>query len=114
MPMGSPVAGRAYHVFCTAAIMKGIHSTPVFIWLNSDGSGLADGDGISAGLPTARSLSLDFSLLRFSQSGVYTCRLTLFSLALQAPMIITTSISIDVQRKFVRHTVFARSDATPI
>lgn len=97
--VGSLIAGRAYHVICNAALVNGIHSTPIFTWLDSDDRRLASGDGINVGLPTAKSLSLEFNLLRFSMNGTYTCRVILFSLALQTPLITSTTINIDVQRK---------------
>lgn len=102
IPMGSPIAGRMYNILCSAANLDGIQSTPIFTWLDSNGNRVVNGDGITVGPPAASSLPLEFSILRGSQSGVYTCSVTLFSLALQAPLTTTTSININVQRKFLR------------
>lgn len=98
-PMGDPIAGNRLELLCSATIQNGIRSTPIFTWLDSIGNTIRTADGITVGPPRASSLPLEFSLLRGSHSGNYTCRITLFSLALQAPLTITTSISLNVESK---------------
>lgn len=93
---GNTVAGEMYDVLCEAVLEDGIQSTPFLTWLNSDGQQVMSGDGISVGPPTATSLPLEFSVLRASHSGEYTCQATLYSLALQTPIVTTASISLDV------------------
>ncbi len=102
--MGNPIAGNMYDIVCSATILQGILSTPIFTWVDSDGNRVVNGDGTTVGLPTASSLPLEFSILRSSHSGRYTCSVTLFSLALQVPITNTASISLNVQRK---HSYFA-------
>ena len=98
-PMGDPIAGNRLELLCSATIRNGIRSTPIFTWLDSNGNTVANADGITVGPPRATSLPLEFSLLRSSQSGSYTCSITLFSLALQVPLNITTSINLSVQSR---------------
>ncbi len=98
---GSPIAGSIYDILCRATVMDGIQSTPIFTWLDPDGNRIVNGGNITVGSATATSLPLEFGILRSSYSGEYTCRVTLYSLALQAPLIVNTSIIINVQRKFV-------------
>ena len=99
LPVGNPIAGSMYDIVCSATIRNGILSTPIFTWLDSDNDRVMNGDGITVGPPTANSLPLEFSILRGSHSGRYTCNVTLFSLALQAPITISSSINLNVQRK---------------
>lgn len=97
--MGDPVAGSMLELLCSAAIQNGIGSTPIFTWLDSDGNTIRSSDGIAIGPPRDSSLSLEFSLLRGSHTGRYTCRVTLFSLALQVPLTITISVDLNVRSK---------------
>ena len=101
VPMGSPVAGNSYNILCLATVVDGIQSTPIFTWSDSGGNQIASGDGIVVGPPTANSLPLEFSLLTGTNSGRYTCNVTLFSLALQEPISLSTSINLIVQRKLI-------------
>jgi hypothetical protein len=98
-PTGNPVAGTMYDILCSATILEGILSTPIFTWLDSNNSRVMDGGDITVGPPTATSLPLEFRILRGSHGGRYTCQVRLFSLALQAPLTATTSIDISIQRK---------------
>lgn len=88
-----------YDLLCLATIPDGIQSTPVFTWLDSNGNTITNVLGIMVGTATASSLPLEFGILRASHSGRYTCRATLFSLALRAPLSTSTSISLNVQCK---------------
>ena len=97
--MGKLIAGRMYDLFCIASIAEGIQSTPIFSWLDSSGYEVGDGDGITVGPPTTVSLPLEFSFLRESHSGTYTCSVTLYSLTLKAPLTTTISVNMSVQRK---------------
>lgn len=99
VPMGDPIAGNTYDLQCSADITDGIQSTPIFSWLDSDSNRIMSGDGIAVRPPMADSLSLDFSTLTRSHAGRYTCSVTLFSLALQVPLTVTTSIYLNVQGK---------------
>ena len=72
-------------------------TTPFFTWLNSDGDRVMNDDSISVGPATASSLQIVFDILRTSYSGEYTCEVSLYSLALQAPLIASANISLDVQ-----------------
>ena len=85
-----------YDVVCEAVLEEGIQSTPIITWFNSDGERLMGGDGITVGPPTATSLPLEFSILRASHSGQYTCEVTLYSLALQTPLTASASITLNV------------------
>ena len=101
---GNTVAGEMYDVLCEAILDDGIQSTPFLTWLNSDGQQVTSGDGISVGPPTASSLPLEFSVLRASHSGQYTCQVTLYSLVLQTPITASASISLDVIGTCIRFT----------
>ena len=97
--MGTPVAGNMYELLCSATIQTGVQSTPIFSWLDSNGSAIKSGDGIIVGRPTVNSLPLEFTILRGSHSGRLTCTATLYSLVLQAPLTASVNIDIDVQCK---------------
>lgn len=97
--MGDPIAGNMYGILCLTTVLDGVQSTPIVTWLDSGGNQIMNGDGIIIGPPTASSLPLEFSLLRGVHSGRYTCSVTLFSLALQAPITITASFDLNVRRK---------------
>ena len=99
--VGNTVAGEMYEIVCEAVLEEGIQSTPVISWLNSGGGQLTSGGGISVGPRMATSLPLEFSILRASHSGQYTCQVTLYSLALQTPLTASASITLNVIRKFV-------------
>ncbi len=99
VPMGNPVAGTMYNILCMANLVDGIQSTPIFTWLDSNGSRIMSGNGINIESQTTNSLPLEFNILRGSHSGNYTCRATLFSLALQMPLVATTSTILIVQSK---------------
>ena len=99
--MGNPVAGNMYSILCRATLVDGIQSTPIFTWLDSNGNRIVSGNGISVGLQSTRSLPLDFSILRGSHSGNYTCTATLFSLALQTPLVDMTSITLTVLSELI-------------
>lgn len=99
--VGNAVAGEMYEVVCEAVLEEGIQSTPFLTWLNTTGDRAVSGDDISVGPPTATTLPLEFSILRASHSGQYTCEVTLYSLALQTPLTASTSITLDVMGKFL-------------
>ena len=101
VPTGNQIAGSMYELECSATIVDGIQSTPIFTWLDSDGNRIMSGNGLVVGPPTANTLPLDFNILTGSHSGTYTCNVTLFSLALQDPITASTSININVQRKSI-------------
>ena len=98
--VGNTVAGEMYEIVCEAVLEEGIQSTPVISWLGSDGERLTSGGGISVGPQIATSLSLEFSILRTSYSGQYTCQVTLYSLALRTPLSASASITLNVIGKF--------------
>ena len=98
--VGNAVAGEMYDVVCEAVLKEGIQSTPFITWLNSDGDRVVNGDDISVGPSTSSSLPLKFSILRASHSGRYTCEVTLYSLALQTPLTVSASITLNVMGKF--------------
>lgn len=89
-----------YDAVCKAVLDEGITSTPVITWLNSDGDRLTSDGGISVGPQMATSLPLEFSILRASHSGQYTCEVTLYSLALQTPLTASASITLNVIGRF--------------
>ncbi len=98
--VGSEVAGAMYSIVCEAVLEQGIQSTPILTWYDSDGERIVNRDGISVGRPTASMLPLEFSILRVSHSGQYTCQVTLYSLALQTPLTASTSITLNIVCKF--------------
>ena len=101
MTIGNVVAGETYEIICEASLKQGIQATPFFRWLNSNGDRVMNDGDISVGPATASSLQMVFDILKVSHSGVYTCEVTLYSLALQLPLIISTNISLDVDSEFV-------------
>lgn len=86
-----------YDILCEAILVVGIQSTPVLTWLTSDGERLMSDDEISVGPQLATLLPLEFSILRAFHSGRYICEVTLYSLALQTPLIASASINLDVR-----------------
>ena len=98
--IGNAVAGQTYEVICEASLRQGIQATPFFRWLNSDGDRVMNDDDISVGPGTASTLQMVFDILKLSHRGTYICEITLYSLALQQPLIISTNISLDVECKF--------------
>ena len=98
--VGNEVAGSMYSVVCEAVLEQGIQSTPILTWYNSNGERVVNSEGVSVGPPTASTLPLEFSILRVSHSGQYTCQVTLYSLALQTPLTASTSITLNVVCKF--------------
>lgn len=101
LTIGNAVAGETYEIICEASLKQGIQATPFFRWLNSNGDRVVNDGDISIGPATASSLQIVFDILKVSHSGIYTCEVTLYSLALQSPLIISTNISLDVDSKFV-------------
>ena len=101
LTIGNAVAGETYEIICEASLKQGIQATPFFRWLNSNGDRVVNDGDISVGPATASSLQIVFDILKVSHSGIYTCEVTLYSLALQSPLIISTNISLDVDSKFV-------------
>ena len=98
--VGNEVAGEMYSIVCEAVLEQGIQSTPILAWYNSVGERVVSSDGISVGPPTATTLPVEFSILRVSHSGQYTCQVTLYSLALQTPLTTSTSITLNIACKF--------------
>ena len=96
---GDTIAGEIYTIECIASLSDGIQSTPFFTWLDSNNSTVVNNNNIVVGPPTASSLPLVFQVLTVSLSGQYTCQATLYSLALERPLIVSTSIHLDVQSK---------------
>ena len=101
LTIGNAVAGETYEIICEASLKQGIQATPFFRWLNSNGDRVVNDGDISVGPATASSLQIVFDILKVSHSGIYACEVTLYSLALQSPLIISTNISLDVDSKFV-------------
>ena len=101
MTIGNAIAGESYEIICEASLVHGIQTTPFFTWFNSDGDRVANDDDIAVGPATATSLQIVFDILKLSHSDVYTCEVTLYSLALQSPLVISTNISLDVESKFL-------------
>ena len=101
MTIGNAIAGEIYEVICEASLKQGIQATPFFRWLNSDGDRVMNDGDISVGPATASSLQIVFDILKVSHSGIYTCEVTLYSLALQSPLVISTNISLDVESKLL-------------
>jgi hypothetical protein len=99
--IGNAVAGETYEVICEASLRQGIQATPFFRWLNSDGDSVMNDDDISVGPATASTLQMVFDILKLSHSSKYTCEVTLYSLALQSPLTVSTNISLDVECKFL-------------
>ena len=106
MTIGNAIAGESYEIICEASLVHGIQTTPFFTWFNSDGDRVANDDDIAVGPATATSLQIVFDILKLSDSDVYTCEVTLYSLALQSPLVISTNISLDVESKFL-YTLYA-------
>ena len=101
MTIGNAIAGETYEIVCEASLKRGIQTTPFFTWLNSDGDRVMNDGDISVEPATASSLQIVFGILKTSHSGIYICEVTLYSLALQSPLVISTNISLDVASKFV-------------
>lgn len=100
MTIGNAIAGETYEVICEASLKQGVQATPFFRWLNSDGDRVINDGDISVGPATASTLQMVFDILKVSHGGIYTCEVTLYSLALQSPLVITANISLDVEGKF--------------
>ena len=101
MTIGNAVAGETYEIICEASLKQGIQATPFFRWLTSDGDRVVNDGDVSVGPATASSLQIVFDILKVSHNGIYTCEVTLYSLALQSPLVISTNISLDVDSKYI-------------
>ena len=99
--IGNAIAGETYEVICEASLKQGIQATPFFRWLTSDGDRVMNDGDISVGPATASTLQMVFDILKLSHNGIYTCEATLYSLALESPLVATTNISLDVESKFL-------------
>lgn len=95
------MAGNAYEFLCTATVSEGVQSTPHLYWENyntTDGGDISVGSAISDALDTT--LPLEFSVLRVSYTGTYTCHATLYSLALESPVVVTATTGLYIEGKF--------------
>lgn len=95
------MAGNAYEILCTATVSEGIQSTPHLYWENyntTSGGDISVGSAISDALDTT--LPLEFSVLRVSDTGTYTCHAILYSVALDSPVEVTASTSLNVEGTF--------------
>lgn len=101
MTIGNAIAGETYEMICEASLKHGIQSTPFFTWMNSDGDTVMSDGNISVGPATASYLQMVFDILKTSHSGIYTCEVTLYSLALQSPLVTSINTSLDVESKLV-------------
>ena len=101
MTIGNAVAGETYEIICEASLKQGIQATPFFRWLTSDGDRVVNDGDVSVGPATSSSLQIVFDILKVSHNGIYTCEVTLYSLALQSPLVISTNISLDVDSKYI-------------
>lgn len=105
MTIGNAIAGETYEIVCEASLKRGIQATPFFTWMNSDGDRVMNDGNILVGPATASSLQMVFDILKTSHSGIYTCEATLYSLALQSPLVTSINISLDVESKFLTHII---------
>ena len=93
----SPVAGSTYELLCVASVAEGILGTPFLEWENTTDSDITLGTLSSEeGVTT---LPLEFAVLRVSHTGSYTCHATLYSLALETPLLATATTTTSVQSK---------------
>lgn len=94
---GTPVAGQNYSLTCTLELPEGINTPAVLQWLDSNGP-VSNGSGTTVGEPqlagTTAVITVEFSPLRTSHSGHFTCRATVTSPAL--PYRIVKSAELDV------------------
>ena len=97
-PVGSPIAGNAYELLCEATVAEGIQTTPHIHWdgYSPDSSGdITVSNAMFNGLTTT--LPLEFSVLRVTHAGNYTCQATLYSTALDSPLTVTEATTLNVE-----------------
>ena len=94
---GAAIAGQNYSLTCTLELPEGISTPALLQWLDSTGP-ITNGSGTTVGEPqlagTTTDITLEFSPLRVSHSGHFTCKATITSPAL--PYRIVKSAEIDV------------------
>ena len=95
--MDSPIAGGAYELLCTVSVAEGMQGTPVLQWNNYTNSDITVGRVVSESEMTI--LPLEFTVLRVLHNGEYACQVTLYSLALESPLIVTATTTLVVESK---------------
>ena len=71
--------------------------SPEIYWTNSEGSRIrATLNSSVAGTESVDTLTADFDPLLASQSGVYTCRATIQSIAFEQPQLLTSTLAANV------------------
>jgi len=94
---GAPIAGQNYSLTCTLQLPEGISTPALLQWLDSNGP-ITNGSGTTVGEPrlagTTTDITLEFSPLRVSHNGHFTCKATITSPAL--PYRIVKSAELDV------------------
>ena len=91
---GSPMAGEIYSLECSATV-SGTGDVPSYQWLvgpSDNRAQLSSGNSI-----TVNSNMVQFSTLRTSHGGIYTCQVTVGGLMAE------TSMTVEIGRKCVVH-----------
>ena len=96
---GVAIAGQQYRIICTVIFPVGLINPIRVEWYGSDGL-LSSGNGITLGemLTSATNItrSLEFSPLRTSHDGQYSCRATITSSAPPYSLIRSVDVAIQV------------------
>ena len=103
---GNPVAGELFQLVCIAEVKEGIYTTPILTWKNSTANGIMNDFDITVGPATANSLPFEFRTLRSSHAGEYTCEATLYSVALESPLILSSTVSVEVEGKHLHKIMY--------
>ena len=110
----APSLGQIVKIRCVISeAVSGLSSRPVAQWLNSDGSNIVIGNGVSldgpSSQPSLTTLTLVFNTLRTSHAGTYVCQGSLSSPALFSPLVKAEEYDIIVQSELLCSTLTSRS-----
>ena len=101
----SPVLGQSYTMSCLGhKTTSGLSSLPFPQWLTLNGNPLTTSSGVQVQGPmnvglSSTSVTAQFTTLRTSNAGNYTCRVSLSSPALSTPLVKVTYFAVIVQSK---------------
>ena len=105
--IGPAAAGYNFTLTCTVVVNEGLRGIPAVYWLDSSGQRISSTDDVTINALTSdqtTNVTLYFDPIRASDSGNYTCSVTLAypPLTLLFPQSSSASYSLDVQQsKFI-------------
>ena len=90
-PQSSPKVGMPYNLSCLCNVSKGfVKHKPTVLWIHPNQTNFI-------------TPSIEFNVLRASDSGKYTCRVTLMSPALDMPLKAMQTYNLTIQRKLLNN-----------